>query len=207
MSGHPELGNRIRQMREGSDSVEVIVSTLDVPWELVRRVVREFETEAVLSSRSSRFMETIRRADDPDKKWKVGYLVQALRQKVITQNAITHHFEWAKQSEVSLRELMDLAVSPKEHPKPGYLITPLLDFRCVGLRGFWSAVRQLTESDLGERCNEEWRKRLIRLRHALRIVGGGRCSWSTRCEPPPWLLNSSPPKAKVGSTSCNDDRQ
>jgi hypothetical protein len=176
-------------MREAGDSIDKIASALDLSWEVLERITCKFETEAVLLARSSRFMEIIRTADDPDKKWKVSFLVYALRPKVMTQNALIHHFKWAKTPEISLRDLMDVTISEQDHPKPGYLITPLLDFRVVGLKGFWSMVRQLTESDLGDRCNEEWRKRLGRLKQASRIVAGGRYSWSKPIKLPPWLLN------------------
>ena len=73
------------------------------------------------------------KADDLEKKWKVGYLVQGIRPKVITQNAIIHHYKWAKIPEISLRELMDVTISEQVHPKAGYLITPVLDFRCIGV--------------------------------------------------------------------------
>ena len=114
--------------------------------------------------------------------------------KTITQNALIHNFEWDEIPEVSLRELMDLAIPERDHPKPGYLITPLLDCRCVGVEGFWSVVSGLTESNLGEKCNQEWRKRLARLRQALRIVGMQR-TWSKPCVVPPWLSRPENPNA------------
>jgi hypothetical protein len=81
---------------------------------------------------------------------------------------------------------MDLVIADEDHAKQGYLITPLLDMRCVGVKGFWSAVRRLTEADLGQRSNEEWRKKLTRLRQSSRIVGV-RQTWSKPCEHPSWL--------------------
>ena len=102
--------------------------------------------------------------------------------------------------ETSLREFMELVISEKMHGKPGYLIAPLLDMRCVGVKGFWSAVRQLTESDLGQRCNQEWRRRIARLSQASRIVGDQRNSWSKPCEPPGWLPRLAAGKADGGET-------
>jgi feruloyl esterase len=66
-------------MREAGESVDEIISTLGTSWEVVPRIVRKFETEAVLSARSSRFMEEIRNADDLDREWKAGVLVQSIR--------------------------------------------------------------------------------------------------------------------------------
>jgi hypothetical protein len=87
MLGHQDLANRIRQMREAGDSVDEIASALDASWEFIRSSMRKFETVQVLSARGNRFLENIRKADDLEKKWKVGYLVQGIRPKVITQNA------------------------------------------------------------------------------------------------------------------------
>lgn len=81
---------------------------------------------------------------------------------------------------------MDLVIPLTSHPKPGYLYAPMLNFRCAGVKGFWSVVSRLTESDLGESCNQEWRKRLARLSGCTRIVGG-HGSLSKPCELPPGL--------------------
>jgi DNA-binding transcriptional MerR regulator len=155
MKNCQERNVKIRQMSEAGDSIREIARALELWEESVEDIVREFETEEAISLRSSRLLENIRKADDPDKRWKVGYIIQALRFKTITQNALIHHFEQANTPEISLRELMDLAISEEIHRKPGYLITHLLDICCIGMEGFWSVVRGLTESDLGERCNKE----------------------------------------------------
>jgi hypothetical protein len=186
MNGHQDRTARIRQMREAGDSVEEIASTLDISMELVQRIARKFETEEVLSSRSQRFLANVRNANDPDRKWKVSSVIQALRLKTITQNALIHYFKWANTPGVSLRELMDLAIPEKDHPKQGYLITPLLDMCCIRVEGFLSVVRRLTESDLGEKCNEEWRKRLARLRRCSRVVGAQQ-TWSQPFDAPSGL--------------------
>ena len=193
MNGHQDRTARIRQMREAGDSVEEIASTLDISMELVQRIARKFETEEVLSSRSQRFLANVRNANDPDRKWKASYVIQALRLKTITQNALIRHFEWADTPRVSLRELMDLAIPEKDHPKQGYLITRLLDMRCIRVEGFLSVVSRLTNSDLGEKCNEEWRKRLARLRRCSRVVGAQQ-TWSQPFDAPSWLAQPEPSK-------------
>src|SRR5688572_13088528 len=111
MSNSQDHNARVRQMREAGDSIRKIALALNLPMASVRMIARRFETEAFLSSRSSQFLERIRKSDDPDQKWKVGHVIQALQLKTITQNALIHHFEGADIPEVSLRELMDLAIS------------------------------------------------------------------------------------------------
>ena len=78
MNSYQERNEQIRRIREAGDSLPEIALALDLPIDSVRRIVHKFETEAVLSSRRSRFLENIRNVDDPDKKWKVSYMIQAL---------------------------------------------------------------------------------------------------------------------------------
>lgn len=193
LNDRSDLASRICQMREDGVSMDEAISTPGnswEKWEIARRIVRKFETEAVLLARSNRFMAEIQNADDLDKKWRVSYLMQALRPRPMTQTAITRYFEWSDCKESSLRQLMDLTIPERTHPKPGYLITPLLNVRCVGIQGFWSLARRLAESDLGERCNLEWRKRLVRLMRSSRIVHG-MGGWSKPYELPGWLSKES----------------
>jgi hypothetical protein len=190
MTDHQDLTSPICQMREAGDSVDTIISTLGTSWrmwQVVQRIARKFETEAVLSARSIRFMDEMRTADDLDKEWKVGVLMQAFRPNVRTQNAVIGHFEGNDRYKISLRELMDLTIPLTDPVKPGFLMAPLLAVRCVGPEGFWSMVLRLTESDLGERCNAEWRGRLVKITGCSRIHGGRRW-WSKPCVPPESLL-------------------
>jgi len=186
MIGHAETPIRIRQMREEGVTIDGIASTLGVSRNVVRMVARNFETEEILSARSSRFLNNMRKVDDPEQKWKVSYLVHAIRPLVITQNAIIHHFARSKTTEISLLELMELAISDKQHLKPGFLLSPILRVQCVGLEGFWSLVGRLTQADLGERGNREWRRRLTRLQASSRVAGWEMYS-SKPSEMPTWV--------------------
>ena len=173
-------------MREVGTSIHDIVSTLGVSCDVVRMVTRKFETEGILTARSSRFLKEIRKVDDLDQKWKVSSLVQAIRPLVITQNALIRHFEWRRTMEISLAQVMELAISGKHHPKPGFLLSPLLTVRCSGVESFWSLVGRLAQVDLGESCNREWRKRLARFQGCVRIASK-ETSWSKPCEMPSWV--------------------
>ncbi len=202
MKGHHDLVTWVCQMRDGGYSVDEIVSTLGVSGEVVHQIVRKFETEEVVSARTKRFTNYLYSADDLDKKWKVSHLMQALRPNTITQNAIIRHFQQAKTSSISMRELMDLAIPQQEHPKPGYQLAPLLKLPCVGIDGFWSLVGSLTQVRLGEVCHGEWRKRLGRLKGCPRITGGPG-SWSKACKPPDWLARA---VASIYSNEPNPER-
>jgi len=182
----PERNRQILQMREAGDCIDEIVSILGVSWDVVRMVARKFETEGILSARSSRFLSEIRKVNDLDQKWKVSHLAQAIRPLGITQNAIIHHFVRQRTPDISPLELMELAISDKLHPKPGFLLIPLLRVQCVGVEGFWSLVGRLTQVDLGETCNREWRRRLSRLQKCSRIAGR-EIYGSKPCQTPTWV--------------------
>jgi hypothetical protein len=89
----------------------------------------------------------------------------------MTQNAIVSHYGWEETPRITLLDLMEFVISEKPHPKPGFLLTPLLHLRCVGVDGFWSMVGRLSQADLGESCNREWRRRSARLKDCARIAG------------------------------------
>ncbi len=177
---------KIRQMQEAGASQADIASTFGISIQAVRLVFGKLKADEEAFRRSGELLEEFRRADDLDKKRKVADVLDALLLMPITDTALRSWWEGYKIEEMSMREFMEWVISEKNHAKPGYLITPLLDVRCVGIKGFWSAVKRLTESDLGQKCNAEWRRRLVRLRKCSRIVGAQR-TWSKPCEPPPWL--------------------
>ena len=186
MINHQETRRQIREMREAGDSLDEIETTLGLSWEIVRPIVRRFEKKEILAARSQRFLAAVREADDLSRKWKPGYLVQAVRPLVMTQNAIVSHYGWEGAPRITLLDLMELAISDKPHPKPGFLLTPLLHLRCVGVEGFWSMVGRLTQADLGESCNREWSRRLARLKDCARIAGR-ETYWSKPCQMPTWV--------------------
>jgi hypothetical protein len=183
---------RIRQMGEAGASQKEIALAFGMSAKAVRLVFRKMEADEAAFRKSRTILQEFRRADDLDKKWKVADVLDALLLMTTTRTALKLWFEGDRIEETSLREFMDLVISEKRHAKPGYSIAPLLDMRCVGVKGFWSAVRQLTESDLGQRCNQEWRRRIARLGQVSRIVGDQRYAWSKPCEPPVWLSGLAP---------------
>jgi len=185
---HEERDARIRQMQEDGASKKEISLAVGISREALDLVLNKFETERVAKERSAQLLQDIRWEDDLDRKWKIEELMGALLLPIRARTALGYGSEWKKVTELSLRELMDLVISDEPHPKPGFLLTPLVDFRNVRLKTFWETVRRLTELDLGDRCNQEWRRRLERLRQASRLHGGQRYSWSKPCDHPDWLL-------------------
>ena len=176
----------ILQTRLAGASECEMADKFELSRERIRLILRK--NAGMFSQRTHQLLGEIRQADDLEKKWTVVDLLDALGLITVTRNALVNHFKWKKSNEISLRELMDLAISPKRDSRPGYLITPLLSLRYVGTRGIWSVVNGLTKVNLGERCNQEWKQRLERLKGCRRIRGGRPYSWSQPYEPPPeWL--------------------
>jgi transposase len=146
-------------------------------------IVHKFEEQRQLAERSTRLRDEIRQADDLDREWPAADLVAALGLLTVTTTALTRYFEDQGTTAISLRALMDMAISAREDPRTGYLITPLLDVRFVGKKGFWSVINRITDLDLGSRCEEEWHGRVARLRQCWRIHGALPYSWSKPVSP------------------------
>lgn len=176
-------------MHEAGASNREIVLAVGISREALRLVFNKLEAERLARKRSAQLLQEIRLVDDLDRRWKVGELMDALLLPTRARTSLGYRWEWKNVTESSLREFMELVISDQPHPKPGFLLTPLVDFRNVRLKTFWETARRLTELDLGDRCNQEWRRRLRRLRQASRLHGGERYSWSRACDHPEWLVN------------------
>jgi len=125
--------------------------------------------EKAQAERRAKLRAEIRNADDLDKPWAVLDLLDALWLLVVARMRLLAHFEQIQKAEMSLRELMALAISEAPDPAVEQASTPLLRIRGIGKLGFYSVVAELTEMDLGPRCNEEWRHRLAKLQRHCRI--------------------------------------
>ena len=116
-----------------------------------------------MAERRIELREQIRVADDPERMWPVNDMVDAVGLIVVTRKRLMEHFVKVGQQQISLRELMDMCLNA---PVEGldFMMSPLLRVHGVGKKGFWSMVKGLTELDLGRRCNEEWQKRLTKIK-------------------------------------------
>lgn len=187
----------IRQMHENGASNAEIALAVGIPRNALYPVLKKFEAERVAKEKGARLLQEIRWEDDLDRKWQMEQLMDALLLTTRARTAIENSCRRENASRLSLREIMDFVISDKPHPKPGFLHAPLVDFRNVRLKTFWETAKRLTELDLGDRCNQEWRRRLERLRQASRLHGGQRYSWSKPCQHPDWLLEQSTTLAPI----------
>ena len=125
--------------------------------------------------------EIIRRANSPDRKWPAPELFSLCGFSTRVRNAILPRWdETSKHALLSLRELLDIFVSEEPAGRPGFVITPFLDFRNGGVKGFWESIDQITHANMGECANEIWRSKLNRLEKADRIKGHYAWSKPTR---------------------------
>ncbi|MCX6922564.1 MAG: hypothetical protein NT154_05015 [Verrucomicrobia bacterium] len=97
-------------------------------------------------------------------------LLDAIGLSVATRKSLIYHFRAVDKREISLRELMDMCL---DAPVEGldFMMSPLLRVRGVGKKGFWSVANGLTGMDMGSRCNEEWRKKLLIVKQEHRVTG------------------------------------
>lgn len=153
-AGHRTIARRFKRSR----------SSIDV-------IVRRLQEDEQLAKRNTKLLESIRRADDLDRRWPITDLFAALRLLAYTRTGLLRHFEECGTDTVSLRTLMNAAMPEPNSPDARSGLTPLLKIRGVGKKGFWSVVNQITALNLGKRSNKEWEQKLAKLKLSWRITG------------------------------------
>lgn len=135
----------------------------------VGMIERQAQAEKAMGERRARLRQQIREADDLDKSWAITDLIDALWLIPGARTALLDHFEQTQQTHVTLREFIDLATADPTGNETEYVSVPLLRIRGIGKRGCYSVLAELTEMDLGQRCNAEWSNRLNGLKRHWRI--------------------------------------
>lgn len=115
-------------------------------------------------------------ADDMTKQWPKSDLLLSLGFPASARNNLCRWY-WEKQDTVTLAEVFELVISSDKDPRPGYLISKMLDVRCVGKKTFLSVVSYMAGLDFGKRCNLVWKSKYTQFVNAHR-VRGGKYSWS-----------------------------
>lgn len=144
----------------------VLTTTVARKFRLSRSRVQQIELrateEATLADRSAMLLVQLREADDPGKVWPVHDLLDACLTSRLTKARLLKHFARTEQTQISLQALMDMCLQPP--PNSDSMLPPLLRVAGFGRKRFWSVADGLTNTDLGSRCNEEWRSRLVRVK-------------------------------------------
>ena len=170
MNATRKRNQQIVQMREQGILRRDVAQKYGLTPERIRMIEREAAAEKSLAERRARLREEIRKADDLDKPWAVADLLDALWLVPVARIRLLEHFaEKIRQTQISLRELMDLVISDANDSELTFASTPMLGIRGIGRFGYHSVIAELTEMDLGPGCNEEWRGRLIKLKRHWNI--------------------------------------
>ena len=119
---------------------------------------------------------------DPNRKWPAEEMIQALGLPIRLAHSFSHHDDEPPR-QLSLQELFDLVISDDDDPRPGYLISPMLDRRCVGMKAFWKAVAGLNAADFQSNIKEIWRLKHEKMLRSLRVIGSERYKWSKPLSP------------------------
>ena len=126
--------------------------------------------DRAMAERRAKLRQEIRMADNLDKMWPVENMLDAIGLVVVTQKRLLDHFTAAGKREISLRQLMEMSL---DAPVEGldFMMSPLHRVRGVGRIGYWSVVNGLTGMDLGNRCNQEWQKTLVKVKQENQVTG------------------------------------
>ena len=166
-----QRNEQILKMRGEGASPREVATHFGITPQLVSCIEKANNAAKAMEVRRATLQQQLRDADDLDKPWKAADLVDSLSLTNRTKAALKFHYDWPETERITLREVMELAISPVEDSKPGYLIAPLLSIQRFGVMGLCDVVRVFTITDLGERCNQEWQRKLERLKCSVRVHG------------------------------------
>ena len=152
----------VRMRKEGVPPKEV-ARRFRLSRSRIQQIERRAADDESLAERRATLWVQMRAADDPEKMWPVHDLMDASITTRLAKIQLLKHFARTGQTEISLRALMDMCLQPPRNPDASGL-PPLLRIVGIGRRCFWSVADGLTNTDLGNRCNEEWQNRLVRVK-------------------------------------------
>ncbi len=151
----------LQKLKEGMPQSEV-AKKFHLSPSRVYLIEKQDAATRAMEARRSKILKQLQEADEMDRLWPVGHLLDALGLIAVTKKRLMDHFAGKRQDQISPRELMDMCL---DAPVEGldFMMSPLLRVYGLGKRGFWSVVKGLTVLDMGTRCNQEWQTRLVKL--------------------------------------------
>jgi hypothetical protein len=161
MTSIAKRNQQILQMQKEGFSIRDVAERFNLSPSRIDQIAKRDATERSMAERRAKLSEEIRTTDDPERMWAVIDLADALGLLIPTKNRLVEHFTVAGRQQIRLRELMDMCILVEKRDP---MLPPLLKVCGVGKKGFWSVVNGLTGMDLGRRCNEEWKQRLIKIK-------------------------------------------
>jgi len=121
--------------------------------------------------------EELANTDDMSRQWPKLDLLLYLEFPTLARNNLCD-FYWKNQNTITLTEIFELVISSKEDPRPGYLISKMLDVRCIGKKAFLTVVNSMTEVDFGKKCTLIWQQKYAKFIDASRVKGNRKYCWS-----------------------------
>lgn len=164
-----QRNRRILEMRAQGLKRKWIASLFRITPGRVAMIEQRAATDQAQSEERCELQVELRIADDLDKTWPVLNLLNALHLLPVARTRLLAHSAEQHKTRMSLREFMDLVVPEDCDPSEVLARSPLLHVSGIGKISFESVAAELTETDLGPRCNEEWQRRLVVLRRVWRI--------------------------------------
>ncbi len=164
-----QRNRRIVEMRAQGVTRQEIARLFGITPGRVAMIEQRAATEQAQAEQRGQLQAELRLADDLDRTWPVLNLLDALHLLAVARARLLTHLGEQHKTRISLREFMDLVVSDHGDPSEVFARTPLLGVRGIGKIGYYSVAAELTETDLGPRCNAEWQRRLAVLRREWRI--------------------------------------
>ena len=97
-------------------------------------------------------------------------MLHALDLPVCLRTHILHHRDDASRP-TSLQDLFDWIISDDDDPRPGYLISPMLDYRNVGMKAFRETIAILNAAAFQPNIKEIWELKHKKMLRSLRVIG------------------------------------
>jgi hypothetical protein len=165
-----ERNRQILGLRKEGVSMKEVARKLGLSPSRIYLVEKQDAADRSFAERRAKLQEEIRTADDLDKMWPSEDLIDALGLIVVMKKRMLDHFVQTGKNQMSLRELMDMCLdSPIEGRD--WMSPALLRVWGVGKKGFWSVVNGLTHVHWGDRCNQQWQTRLVKVKQEHGVKG------------------------------------
>lgn len=158
-----ERNSQIVRIRKEGVPTRVVARKFRLSRSRIQQIELRAVDDAALADRRATLWAQMRAADDPEKLWPVRDLVDACITSRRTKIRLLKYFSRIEQTQISLRELMDMCLPPPRN-LDDFRLPLLLRLACIGKKCFWSVADGLTNTDMGSRCNEEWQSRLVRVK-------------------------------------------
>lgn len=106
----------ILEMARQGNGHSQIARSFNLSRRSIQVILRAFDERRQLAQRSAKLLEELRQADNLDAKWPTEELIDAIRPLTVTRTALVRHFQSKQAHTLSLRDVMDLAISETDDP-------------------------------------------------------------------------------------------